>query len=692
MTSREDRLALKRQLGRTWTAFFERYGNFTKVQLAAIPILLAGENALICAPTASGKTESAIVPLIERHITPRSSDLTILYLSPTRALVNDLLGRLSLPFEALDISLAAKTHDVTTFDPQHPARLLITTPESFDSLLTSYAQLCINLRAVVIDEIHLFDSTVRGNHLRVLLRRLAEIREYAASQGQAPDSTLQYVALSATVANPEQLADRYFANAHIVNTNEQRPLKLEQLPLSEDSAAELLEYLATFRAKDWKKALIFCNSRSEVETYARAVRDKSPFGNAVYVHYSNIAPQRRQEIEARFASDEVALCFATNTLELGIDVGNIDIVILLGPPGNQNAFAQRVGRGNRRTRIQRVACFYRSPLERLIFEALATSEIGTTTQDSKQHFRLSVVIQQIFSLIKQSPSASIRLSRLSHLFADLVNPVDLKAILGHLQGLGYLKIGRPGEWRPATKLDNLFDQQARTYVELSIYGNIQANRQPTIEIRDQYTHEIVANVDAQWFNHSVLTLEGRPQTIEWLDGEAIWVSSYQGQDIADKLQYRGTRKHLSFELAQSLSIQLGLETYQVPFLATKEGWLCFHWLGDLYGHVLAQLLSYHMVIYPRKSSGLYFHLRDDPQTVIWSSWTIGQVRRYVEDHYRNLEPFLDLGAFHHLLPGSLRRQAVVEQFDVPRFHAAMSALQISSITDSILELLLNLLS
>ena len=96
------RLAIKKQLGRTWAAFFEQHGNFTPAQLAAIPVLLDGHNAMICAPTASGKTEAVIVPLIERHCLPGVDTLTILYLTPTRALVNDLLGRLSLPLETLD--------------------------------------------------------------------------------------------------------------------------------------------------------------------------------------------------------------------------------------------------------------------------------------------------------------------------------------------------------------------------------------------------------------------------------------------------------------------------------------------------------------------------------------------------------------------------------------------------------------
>lgn len=691
MTDKLDRLALKKKLGRTWSVFFERHGNFTPIQLVAIPPLLEGENAMICAPTASGKTEAVIVPLIESYCTPDIVDLTILYLTPTRALVNDLLGRLAFPLETLRISLATKTHDVTTFNPKQPASVLITTPESFDSLLTSQPQVFANLRALVIDEIHLFDGTARGDHLRVLLRRLREIRDYAASHEDAPNGDVQYVGLSATAPNPEQMVQRYFDNALIMRSDEKRPLEIELLPLAKDSAAELLSYLNSFRARGWKKALVFCNSRVEVESYAAAVRHKSPFGDAVYVHYSNIAPQRRQQIEERFATDEVALCFATNTLELGIDVGNIDSVILIGAPGNHGAFSQRVGRGNRRKRSQQVACFYCTPLEHLLFQAFNQEQMESTTSDS-QSFRLSVVIQQIFSLIKQSPSGGIRLNTLSRLFAGLVNQADLETIVGHLQQIGYLKIGKPGEWRPDTKLDKLFDEQAQMNVALSIYSNIQSNNTSSVEIRDQHTHEVVANVDALWLSRSLLTLEGRALNVEWIDGEAIWVSTYQGVDIADQLQYRGTRKHLAWELAQLLPSQLGLEPHNAPVIAVADGWLCFHWLGDLYGYVLSRLVSYQMSVEQTKSGGLHLHLLDDVRTTNWSKWTIEQVQRFVMEHYRSLEPFLDLGAFHHLLPVPIQRQVVINHFDVPHFVSVVSALEVSPASDELAATLLNLLT
>jgi ATP-dependent Lhr-like helicase len=276
-------------------------------------------------------------------------------MTPTRALANDLAARLARPLEALGLRLAVKTGD-SSFRPSRPPDLLITTPESADSLLASHARLFAHLRGIVLDELHLFDGTPRGDQLRVILSRIRRIRTYAAQRGDADENTIQYAALSATLAAPETMAARYFTGAHAIQLPGTRPLDAELIALHAQGAAQLAHYLAGFRRRGWRKALVFCNSRAEVEAYAAATRENSPFGSAVYVHYSNIEPGRRRAIERQFAAAEAAICFSSSTLELGIDIGDIDSVILIGPPGSPAAFVQRIGRGNRRAGTQRVAC------------------------------------------------------------------------------------------------------------------------------------------------------------------------------------------------------------------------------------------------------------------------------------------------------------------------------------------------
>ncbi len=687
MTDLAVRRALKDRLPRTWPAFFERHGNFTAAQLAAIPPLLDGENVVVCTPTASGKTAAAIAPLIERHLPPvtrrhhRPHKLAIIYLVPTRALVNDLAARLALPLASLGVSLAVKTGDLSTFRAARPPDVLLTTPESLDSLLAAHPKLLANVRAVVVDEMHLFDATPRGDHVRMLLSRIKRIRGYAAGAGDAPDSRVQYVALSATLPGSETVSARAFGDVQTIRVPSQRVLDAELLSIAHQDCQPLLDYLATFRARGWRKALVFCNSRSEVEAYAASVRGASPFGGMVYVHYSNIEARRRRDIESEFASSDAAICFTSSTLELGIDIGSIDVVILLGPPGSFGSFLQRIGRGNRRGDVVRVACFYRSTFERLIFEALAGYSGELVAGPAA--FRPGVAIQQLFSLIKQSPTAALRLAELEQVFSGMLLPEDIQAIIGELVDQDYLQPGRPGEWRAGDRLNELFDEQSRPDCKQSIYSNVEGSAGRTIDIRDRYTQQVVARVDRQWLDRPALTLQGRTVNIEWSDGEALWISASSEQERGDLLLYRSERQLLSYDVARLLPERLHLQAGQAPFIPAPDGWWWFHCLGDLYGRALVDLLRYRVRATESSMKCVCTFLPDEPRAL--PSWTEAQVVDYLEDSYWRLEPMLALGPFHDLLPVALRRRTVVEQFDVPRFLAAVDALRPVRAPDTLAE-------
>ncbi|NTU86008.1 MAG: hypothetical protein HGA45_42895, partial [Chloroflexales bacterium] len=455
-----------------------------------------------------------------------------------------------------------------------------------------------------------------------------------------------------------------------------RPIEddLVAMGLEEDGA--LHAYLAGFRARGWRKALAFCNSRAEVERYAAAVRAAGSFGGAVFTHDSNLDPRRRREIEQGFAAAEAALCFTSSTLELGIDIGSIDVAILIGPPGSPASFAQRVGRANRRGSAARVTCCPRTPLERLLFQALLDEAHSPTAapRHSSAPFRPAVAVQQIFSLIKQSPTAALRLAELRALFAGLLEPADLAAIVGELTQRDCLAPGRPGEWRAGPRLNQLYDEQAGPRAGgLSIHSNIQVSDLPTIEIRDQHSGQTVARVDALWLSREELTLEGRPVRVAWSDGEAVWVTAQAGEGQSSPPIYRSGRQLLGYDLARLLPDQLGLAAGEAPFVAAPGGHWWFHWLGDLYGRAALDLLRYTVPAQESPAIGLALFVPDPPRAA--PAWSEAQVTRYLRDSYRQYEPLLDLGAFQHLLPPELRKAAVVAQFDVPRFLAAVAELR-----------------
>lgn len=672
----EDQRALMARLPRTWPAFFARHGSFTPAQLAAIPALLDGEHLLLCAPTAGGKTAAALAPLVERHCPPTRPprQLRILYLTPTRALVNDLRARLAHPLGTIGVRLGVKTGD-GGFAKGRPPDVLLTTPESLDALLASDARLFARLRAVLIDELHTFDGTPRGDQLRALLARLRRVRAYAASRGAAPDAALQLVALSATLTDAEGAAARFLGPARVARVGEARPLADELVALGAEGEAGLHAYLAGFRPRGWRKALAFCNSRAEVERYAAAVRAAGSFGGSVFTHYSNLEPRRRREIEAEFSAAEAAICFTSSTLELGIDIGAIDVSVLIGPPGSQASFTQRLGRSNRRGGAVNVACCYRTPLERLLFQALIDAAVSPqpAAPAASHAFRPSVAVQQIFSLIKQSPTAALRPAELAELFAGLLSAADLTAILEELSLRGYLAGGRPGELRAGPRLNELYDEQASGQPGLGAHSNIQTSAGPTVAIKDQHTGRTVARVDTLWLGRESLTLEGKPVRVEWSDGEALWVSERPAGAGAPPPIYRSGRQLLSLELARLLPRELGLAPGDAPFIPAPAGFCWFHWLGDLYGLAALDLLRYTLPAQESGAIGLALLVADPPQAP--PSWSEAQVTRYLHDSYRRYEPMLDLGAFHHLLPVALRRRAVVAAFDVPRFLAALAGLR-----------------
>lgn len=683
--------ALKERLPRAWPAFFERHGAFTAAQSAAMPLLLDGENIILVAPTAGGKTEAAMAPLVERYCRPGQKGPAILYIVPTRALVNDLIKRLERPLDLLGVKRGSKTRDggPAAFNAARPPGVLVTTPESLDALLTSNARSLLHVRAVVLDELHLLDGTPRGDQLRVLLNRLRRVRSYAAAYGDAPNADIQYVALSATVAVPHEVASRYFPSPRVLRVGGARDLSVEWIQGEEKQAGALLAYLRQANARGWGKILVFCNSRPEVEAYAAATREDGLAEGVVLVHYSNIAAGRRRETETRFAASSSAILFATSTLELGVDVGDIDVVVLIGPPGAHGSFLQRIGRGNRRRSITRAACLYRTPLEHLLFEALLLPMPDDAAHLTGAPFRLSVAVQQILGSVKASPTGAVRLAELKHLFDGMVARDDLETMLEHLYTRRYLDLARSGDWTAGPALIMLIDKQAAAYSPLSLHSNIGgADRRP-VEIRDQHSGEVVARVDQQWLDQPVLTLEGRPLDVTWADGEALWVTPHRGRDDAGRLIFRSAKQLLSYELAHMLPALFGLAPAAAPIVATEDGWLLFHWLGDVYGTVLVDLLRGHNGAEATAEPGLCLQLPDDHGVL--RSFTPERVDEHLRQFYHDLEPMLDCGPYQHLLPTHLRQRVVADLFDIPRFLSALDALHPARASASIAGALLALI-
>ncbi len=313
------------------------------VQEETLSAVRSGGDVLVAAPTAGGKTEAALIPVVDGILKEGLPGIAALYLSPLKALINDQEERFSRFCTPTGL-LVQKWHgDVPRGDRAwaagEPPHLLMITPESLEVLMLEPV-LAADLGAlhyVIVDEIHAFVESQRGAHLRLLLDRLDRLA----------GRNVQRIGLSATPGNPEAVLDWFSdrdRSRHLVS--------MPSLPREHrfsffvDPSQET-RMSALVRAVEHKKAIVFVNSRSDAE---RVMADLSSRIGHVWVHHSSLSPAARQTSEKAFISADHACMVCTSTLELGIDVGDLDLVVQFGPPPSVSSLLQRMGRSGRRGR------------------------------------------------------------------------------------------------------------------------------------------------------------------------------------------------------------------------------------------------------------------------------------------------------------------------------------------------------
>jgi len=312
-------LDLKRGLRYTWQPFFSSFSKLLEVQRRTIPLILEQKDLVISSPAATGKTEAVVAPIIERMIEEHWQGLSVLYISPTRALVNDLYRRIKNPLDYLKITVTRKTGDRPEFDPKRPSSVLVTTPESFDSLLSRHPYVFESLKVVCLDELHLLDNTARGDQLRILLRRLKLLKH---------NRSVNFYALSATIADPYAMGRRYFDKFYVVVVRTEREIDYSLLEFKNDVS----ELLSECRKRGLNKLLVFCNTRKQTEEVALLFKRTWSYPHRVFVHHASLSKEERESAEQAMNREKVGICVATMTLELGIDIGDIDAVGLIAPP------------------------------------------------------------------------------------------------------------------------------------------------------------------------------------------------------------------------------------------------------------------------------------------------------------------------------------------------------------------------
>ncbi|MFZ4699772.1 MAG: DEAD/DEAH box helicase, partial [Candidatus Methylumidiphilus sp.] len=320
-------------------------------QLAAISPILDNRHCILLAPTAGGKTEAAIFPLLSRMLGEDWRDLSVLYICPIRALLNNLEPQLGHYFSLVGRSVGVWHGDVSHSAKQRllksPPDLLLTTPESLEGMLISTdgrrRNLLMGVRLVVVDELHAFGGDDRGWHVRCLIRRLARLTA----------RNIQIIGLTATVSNPAWLIDwlAYGAPAEVIGESRsgtEADVSLDYVGSLENAATVIS------RLHQGEKRLVFCDSRSKVEELSAMLRN---LGVRTFVSHSSLSSDERRQAEKAFAEESVCVIVATSTLELGIDVGDLDRVIQIDAPSTVASFLQRMGRTGRRSNTLRNCLF-----------------------------------------------------------------------------------------------------------------------------------------------------------------------------------------------------------------------------------------------------------------------------------------------------------------------------------------------
>lgn len=393
--------------------------DLTPIQKEAFDPIYTGESCVIEAPTSGGKTEAVLFPLLTRIASGGASGFRILYVAPLKALLNDLALRV-VPYAEMCYKEAFKWHgDVSQQDKVNqflfPSDILLTTPESLEAILLRRANwpvIFAHLETVVIDEAHYFAMNERGSHLVSLLQRLeAGIKKQT-----------QRVAVTATIGNPEELlswmtgANTVGRVIRVASTAEKK--REFAIRFFDDEDARLHPYLYSLLPR--RKSLVFERSRTGTEDTAsrmHAMNSLTGGRNPINVrtHHSSVSKRLREEAETSIklkneSSLDAIIC--TSTLELGIDIGDLDQVIQVGGLHSSGAFLQRVGRtGRRKEKPQVFIGLCEDPDELVLLTGCVSLGLqGLSEKILFPHKAFHILAHQLICLCLQSGGISAELA------------------------------------------------------------------------------------------------------------------------------------------------------------------------------------------------------------------------------------------------------------------------------------------
>jgi len=499
-------------------------------QAKAFDTVAKGEHLVVVTPTASGKTLCYNLPVLQALV--QQPDARALYLFPTKALAQDQLA------ELMELSKSLPDMRMFTYDGDTPqdarrsvrarANLVLTNPDMLHSGIlphhTKWVNLFQNLKYVVIDELHAYRG-VFGSHLANVLRRLKRIcRHYGA--------TPQFIMASATIANPGDLAQRLTGET-VVELNEsgaptgEKTFMVYNSPVVNPELGIRAPYLgeasklATRFLKRKVATIVFCQSRLSTEvvlaSIKKGVEDKTGDSGIVRGYRGGYLPLRRREVEQGLRSGEVLGVVSTSALELGIDIGHLDVVVLAGYPGTIASMWQQAGRAGRRSgESGAVMVATSSPMDQYL-----ASHPDYLFGASPEHARINP--ENPFILINHVKCAAFELP----IAADEAFGGDVSAHLGALEDEGVLhRAGAHFHWSSETYPADHISLRTVTSDNFLV---IDTTARDAAQVKRR---QIIAEVD--WKSAFAMVY---PKAIYMLEGEPFEVQEFHYREDEEKVAY-----------------------------------------------------------------------------------------------------------------------------------------------------------
>ncbi len=431
--------------------FAAQVGTPTPVQEEAWPAIASGAHTLISAPTGTGKTLAAFLGLIDAMFRQHREGglpqgLQVLYISPLKSLAADIRENLRRPLEGLGfdaVQVAVRTGDTDAGERQRmlrrPPHILITTPESLFLLLTSQGgrRMLSTLRTVILDELHVLIGSKRGAHLMLSLARLDRLC----------GRSVQRVGLSATL-RPLERAARYLApmgEEAVVAAppmEKERQLRVEGLlpdmrvlpqgTIWPDLARRVLEHCLRVRT-----VIAFLEGRGQAEKLAYEVNALAGEGFA-RTHHGCVSKEQRRQAEEALRSGSLRLLCATSSMELGIDVGEVDLVLQIGPPATVSGALQRLGRaGHNPGRVSVMRIFPKTAAEGVTCGLTASCAMDGILEPARPPMNcLDILAQHLVSMAVEgcwTVEDAVALVRRCYSFSG-ITAEDVEAVLRMLSG------------------------------------------------------------------------------------------------------------------------------------------------------------------------------------------------------------------------------------------------------------------